>query len=80
MSQRRNLYGEYVESIVEILTERPVVDELSQVAVGGGDDSPVELQCSRSTHSLERSLLEHAKQFGLERKGQLSPSRSNGFR
>ena len=63
--QRRQMDGEDVETIVQVLAERLLADRLEQVAVGGRDDADIDLDRLLAADALELALLEDAEQLGL---------------
>jgi ribosomal protein L18 len=54
-----------IEAIIEILAEHALADQLTQVAVGGGNDAHIGLDRRASAHSRVLALLQHAQQAGL---------------
>ena len=67
LAQRRQVHGDDVQPIVEILAERPLLHHLRQVGVGRGDDADVDLDGARVADALELALLQHAQQLHLQR-------------
>jgi hypothetical protein len=68
VAQRRHLDAEDVQAVVEILAERPIAHQRSQVAVRGGDHAHID------RHGLDRAdrqhlfLLQHTQQARLQRR------------
>ena len=65
--QRRHLDREHVETVVEILAEAAVLDQLFEVAVGGGDDAHVALDALVAADPLEGALLDDTQELHLHR-------------
>ncbi len=70
--QSRQLDGEHLQPVIEILTEPTLLDHGAKVAVGGRHQPDVGVQGSRATDPLESALFQDAQDFGLDRQGQLS--------
>jgi len=60
------VYVDDVETVVEVLAERPGRDLLLEVLVGGRDDANVGLYRVLSADALETPILEHAKNLDLD--------------
>ena len=52
-----------IETVEEILAERPILDQGRQVRAGCGDDPGVELDWPRLSDTLDLPLLQSAKQL-----------------
>ena len=65
LAQGRQLDGDDVQPIVQILPERAVRDHPLQVDVGGGDDPDVHLDGVDAPQPPELPLLDHPQQLGL---------------
>jgi len=65
VSQRRQLDGVNVKTVVEVLAQSPLADRLMQRTIGCGEDAHVDRQlfaCAETENSL---LFENTEQFGL---------------
>ena len=67
LAERRHRDRNDVQTVVQILLEPAVADELAQVAVGRGDHAHVDLNRPLGPERLELALLQHAQQLGLHR-------------
>jgi len=65
-AQRRQQDGHHVQAIVQVLAEVTAIDRRFEVAMRGGEQSHVELQCATAADPLEFALLQHAQQLCLE--------------
>src|SRR5262245_53416363 len=65
IAQRRQLHGEHVEGIVQILSEESLRDRAWQVAIGRCHDPSIGPKHSRAAEALEFALLEDAEKLGL---------------
>ena len=68
IAKRRNLDGDDVQPIEQVLAELTVGDHLREIAVGGGDDADVDFDRVRVADALELALLQRAQQLGLQRR------------
>ena len=66
LAQRRQLDGEHLQPIVEVLAEGAGRHALAQVPVGGGDDTGVGLARRRLADALVAPLLQDAQELHLE--------------
>ena len=66
LAQRRNIDGDHVEAVVEILAERAFFERGAQVAVGGGDQADIHFERFRAAEPLEFALLQDAQQLHLD--------------
>src|SRR5262245_29530531 len=64
-SQRRQVHGDHVQAIEQILAELSFAGEDFQIDVGGGDHANVNLDLLDAAEVHELPVLEHAKDFGL---------------
>src|SRR4029453_17945049 len=62
---------EDVQTIVEVLAERPIRHGIVQMSIGGGDDADVDADRPRATQSQELTLLEHTQELRLRRRRHL---------
>lgn len=65
IAQRRDFDAQDVDAVVEVATEA-IVDELREIAVGGGEDPGVEGLVACASERAEAHDLERAKQLGLQ--------------
>ena len=65
--KRRQVHGDHVQAVVQILAERAVLHHLQQVGVGRGDDADVDLDRAVIADALELALLQHAQHLHLQR-------------
>ena len=72
LAERRELQGDDVEAVVEVLAEVALRDALLEVAVRGGDDAHVDLERLVAADALERPLLQEAQQLHLRGQGDLA--------
>ena len=63
-AERRDLDGENIEAVVEILTEVAFLNGLEQVAVRCRKDAHIDFDGFISPHPLEFTLLEDSQKFG----------------
>ena len=61
LAQRRQLNGDHVQPVVEILAEPPFVREPAQIDVGRRDDADVDLDRLHAAEAHELALLHHAQ-------------------
>ena len=66
LAQRRQGYGEAVDTVVQVLAEAPCGNLLAQVAVGCAHQRDVDRRGARATNRGNASLLQHAQQAGLQ--------------
>ena len=64
-AQRRQIDGDDVEAVEEVLAEAALADLLAQVDVGGGEDAHVDLNLLNAAEMHEALVLENAQDFGL---------------
>ena len=72
VAQRRNVDGDDVQAVVEILAERAFFERGAQVAIGGGDQAHVHFERFRSAEALEFALLQNAQKLHLNRGGNVA--------
>jgi len=65
LSQRRHLYSNYIEAIVQVLSESPLGDGFFEILVCGDDQADVNFNPLVSTDSLKFPVLQKAQQFDL---------------
>ena len=70
--QRRNVNGKHVHPIVQVGAEFLIGDQLSQIAIGGGDHTHIDMKRFRAADALERSILQNAQELGLELQRQVA--------
>ena len=66
LAQRRQLDLDDAQPVVEVLAERALRDHRGEVAVRRGDHARVERHRPGVADALERALLQHAQQLGLQ--------------
>jgi hypothetical protein len=67
-AQRRNVQRKHIHSIPKIASETPFVHHFLEVAVRGCNNANIRCDNSLTSHSLQRSILQHSKQSHLCRK------------
>src|SRR5689334_21253466 len=72
LTERRQVYREYVEAIVEIGPEALVLRVYGEIAVGGSDDAHIDFHRARAPDRLELAFLQNAQEFGLGFERQLT--------
>ena len=70
LSERREVDGHNRQAVEEILAKPPRTNFVFQIAIGGRDDSNIDLTCGVAADSLDLTLLNRPKQFGLNREGE----------
>src|SRR5258708_4691085 len=68
--QRRNRQRQHMRAIEQIFAEMSAFDAPQQLAVGRGDDAPVNLPRLAPANRLDRAFLQRAKQLDLRSQGQ----------
>jgi hypothetical protein len=72
LPQRRDVYGDDVETIEEVLAHALFAHELGERAVGGGDDAHVHLHLVGAAHPSDLLVLESPQQLDLHGERRLS--------
>ena len=72
IAQRRQVNGDDVQAVVQILTKRARVDGCPQIAIGRRQDPQVDADRPRTADPLELAVLQHPQQFALERVGEFT--------
>src|SRR5579871_6433222 len=54
-------YGEYIEAIIEIAAKFPFLNFGNQVAIGGGNDSHVDLDGAGAAQTFEFAVLQDSQ-------------------
>ena len=67
LAQRRQVDGEDVQPIVQVLAELALGGHGLQVLIGGGDQPDVHLGFTGGAQPPDLAILQHAQQLGLER-------------
>ena len=67
ITQGRQLHGNDVQTVIEVLSERSLGHHLREVGIRSGDDPHVDLDRLTVADTLELALLERAQQLCLER-------------
>ena len=70
--KRRHLDGDDVEPIIKILAEFPLLDQILQLAIRGGNDAHIGLARLGIAHPLVLALLQKPQQLGLDFLGQFA--------
>ena len=65
LAQRRQLHGDDVQPVVQVLAELAFVHHVAQIDVGRGDDPDVDLDRLDAAEAHELALLDDAQQLGL---------------
>ena len=65
MTQRRQVHGDDVQAVEEVLAELAVAHHLLQVDIGGRDNADVHLEFVHTTEVHELAILEHAQDLAL---------------
>src|ERR1035438_1931799 len=65
LAERGDADGDAVEAVIEILAKLFLGDHASEVAIGGGDDAPGDMDDLLAADAVELAFLEDAQQFGL---------------
>ena len=71
LAQRRQLDGEDVQAVVEILAQLAAADGFGRIDVGRGDDPHVDLLLLAAAEAPELALLQHPQQLDLRRRHHL---------
>src|SRR5689334_104188 len=66
VAQRWNADLDHVQTKIEVLPERSLLDCLAEVLVGGSDHTQVKVNVLETAEPPERLLLEHSQQLGLK--------------
>src|SRR4030067_910312 len=67
--QGREMDGDAVDPVVEVLPEPPSLDLFPQVAVRGADEADVRGERLHPAHPLERAILQDPEEFRLHGEG-----------
>ena len=65
IAERRELDGQDAQPVQEVHAELPLVDELRQIAVRGGNDARVNGALGRAAEPRDDALLQDAQELGL---------------
>ena len=65
VAQGRKLNIDYVQTVIEVLTESPILYQTLQLRVSSCKDSDIHFHCFRGSQGHELPLLNYAKQFRL---------------
>ena len=66
-AQRRNVDGDHIQAIVQILAERAFFERGAQIAIRGGDQTHVDFERFGAAEALEFAFLQDAQQLHLNR-------------
>src|SRR5690242_5999995 len=72
LAQRRNAHREDVKPVIQVAAKFPLLHHLRQVAASGSDESSVHAYRLEAAEPLEFLLLQHAEEFGLQLKRDVS--------
>src|SRR6185437_11243348 len=72
LAQRRQVNGHDVQAVVQIFTERALLERGAQVAVGGGDQADIHFLGAGAAEAFEFALLQDAQQFDLRGHGHVA--------
>ena len=72
LPQGRDVNGDHVEPVVEVLSEAARADHFLQGLIGGGDDAHVNGDIFLAAQLFDLSLLEYAQQLGLHGHGHIA--------
>src|ERR1035441_6297727 len=72
VAERGKLQRDHCQPVVQILTERRILNHALQVAMRGGDDSDVYLDCTGCANLIDLPFLDEAQQLHLEFRRQLA--------
>ncbi|MBI5885112.1 MAG: hypothetical protein HZB85_00805 [Deltaproteobacteria bacterium] len=70
LAQRRYLYGDDVQPVVEVVAECPALNGGLKVDVGGGYHADIDLYGDVAADALEHLFLKHAQKLDLQVHGQ----------
>ena len=66
LAQRRQVHGNDVQPVVEVLAEVPFLDQLHEIGVGRGDHPDVDAARLVAADTFELAFLQGAQQLGLQ--------------
>ena len=72
ITQRRDVNGNNIEPIIQILPEGPLLKSSTQVFVGCSNQADIYFKGFRSPQALKFTLLEHAQQLDLRGSGNVA--------
>ena len=67
VAQRRDVDGDDVEAIVEVLAEGAFLEGGAEIAIRRGDEADIDFESFRAAEALEFAFLENPKKFDLNR-------------
>src|SRR4051812_42804294 len=65
VAQRRDVEFEDRQAVIKVFAKTAVADKIGQVAVGGGDDSDIDVDFFCAADRQERMPLQNSEQLGL---------------
>src|ERR1700683_5575946 len=68
LTQRRNVDGDNIQTIIKIFAKGSLFEGLAQIAVGGRDQPHVHFHRARAAEPLKLALLQNAQQLHLRRR------------
>src|SRR6185503_19428660 len=72
LTERRQRDRKHVEAVIQIAAKSSFSHFFSEVAIGRGDDSHVDVDGPRTAETFDLSFLQHAQQLGLHFERQLA--------
>jgi hypothetical protein len=70
--QRRDSDRKHIQPVVEVFAKAPGANHLREVAMGGGDQSDIDMKGSIAPQPFEFVLLNGAQKLGLQLKADVS--------
>src|SRR5258708_22880016 len=70
-TQGRDIDGQHVDAVIEVIAEAPVADHCAKIAIGCGDNSDVYTYFMCTADSPDLAFLESAEKFRLNAHVQL---------
>ncbi len=67
LAQRRQVQGDDIEAVIQVVAKLAEGDGGVEIAVGGGDDAHVHIHRLRRAQRAHLALLQHAQQLDLQR-------------
>src|ERR1700722_3442148 len=71
-AKRRDLQGKNAQPVVQIRAEPPLMDQVIEVVIGGGNDAHLGLTRAVTTDRLKLAVLQHTEQLGLHLQRQIA--------
>jgi len=67
-SKRRKMNGKNLETVIQIIPESPLADEIEKVLLGCGNQPYIDSASSGFPHPLYLPFLQHAQEFNLNKR------------